>query len=175
MILMLRAATPADAAAIAQFHVTIWRETYRDLAPPNIFNAMDVPTRLKRWSGILADPSRATLLAEIDGALAGFAMCGPPGDAIFGARGEVKNLFVGRAFARRGIGRALLARMPASLRARGHPGVGLGVVVGNQPAIEFYEAMGARQIGTYTDAGPMWRSDNLAYVWDDLATLIARG
>src|SRR5262245_17462736 len=127
--MQMRLAMPADAAMIAPFHVAIWRETYRDLAPPGIFQAMDVATRLARWQGILADPTRVTLLAEIDGALAAFGLCGPPGDAIYGARGEIKNLFVGRAFARRGIGQRLMGEMAAILSARGHAGLGLGVVV----------------------------------------------
>ncbi len=38
-------------------------------------------------------------------------------------------------------------------------------------AIAFYEALGGRKIGAYTDAGPMWRSDNLLYIWDDLRRL----
>lgn len=33
MTLHIRAATPDDAAAIAPFHVAIWRDTYRELAP----------------------------------------------------------------------------------------------------------------------------------------------
>ena len=48
------------------------------------------------------------------------------------------------------------------------------VVVGNAPAIAFYEALGGRKAGAYTDPGPMWRSENLFYVWDDLAPLMAR-
>jgi ribosomal protein S18 acetylase RimI-like enzyme len=170
----IRFALPTDAAAIAPFHVAIWRETYRDLAPPAIFDAMDVSTRLARWQATLADPSRATLIAEVDGTLAGFGLCGPPVDRIYGDRGEIKNLFVGRSFARRGIGQRLMGEMAATLAARGHTGLGLGVVVGNAPAIAFYEALGGRQAGAYTDPGPMWRSDNLFYVWDDLAPLIAR-
>ena len=171
MTFTVRAATPADAATIAPFHVAVWRETYRDLAPPLVFNTMDVDVRLQRWQGILADPTRTTLLAEVDGALAGFGLCGPPGDSVFGAHGEIKNLFVGSAFARRGIGRRLMGEMARILQERGHTGVGLGVVVGNAPAIAFYESLGGRKAGTYTDPGPMWRSDNLLYVWDDVAAL----
>jgi ribosomal protein S18 acetylase RimI-like enzyme len=171
MTLVIRAATPDDAAAIAPFHVAIWRDTYRNLAPANIFQAMDVATRLKRWQGILADPTRATFLAEADGAMAGFGLCGPPGDAMFAGCGEIKNLFVGRDSARRGIGKRLMAEMAAILQARGHHGIGLGVVVGNTPAIAFYEALGGRKIGVYVDPGPMWRSDNLLYIWDDLRGL----
>jgi ribosomal protein S18 acetylase RimI-like enzyme len=171
MAFTLRPATLADAPAIASFHVAIWRETYRDLAPPLVFAAMDVAVRLKRWQSLLADPTRTTLLAEIGGDLAGFGLCGPPGDPIFGAYGEIKNLFVGSAFARRGIGRRLMAEMARILEGCGHAGIGLGVVIGNRPAIAFYESLGGRKAGAYIDSGPMWRSDNLLYVWDDVAAL----
>lgn len=171
MTFTVRAATPADATTIATLHLELWRDTYRDLAPPDVFNAMDLAVRLKRWHATLADASRATLLAEVDGALAGFGLCGPPSHPLYGSRGEIKNLFIGSAFARRGIGRRLMAEMAGILSGRGHAGIGLGVVVGNTSAIAFYEKLGGRRAGAYTDPGPMWRSDNLLYVWDDAAAL----
>jgi hypothetical protein len=54
------------------------------------------------------------------------------------------------------------------LRQRHHRAIGLGVVVGNDAAIVFYEALDGIQIGRYVDPGPIWRSDNLIYVWDDI-------
>ncbi|MBW8727915.1 MAG: GNAT family N-acetyltransferase [Inquilinus limosus] len=137
--------------------------------------ALDVARRQARWEAILADPAQIALVAEIGGVLAGFGLAGPPGDPAYGDRGEVKYLYVGRDFARRGLGRRLLAAMAAALVERGYPALGLGVVVGNDPAIAFYEAQGGRRIGAYTDPGPLWRSDNLLYAWDDLKALAARG
>jgi len=171
MTFTLRTATPADAQTIAALHLAIWRDIYRDLAPPEVFAAMTLAVRLERWHGILAAPSRATLLVEVNGTLAGFGLCGPPSHPIFGARGEIKNLFVDSAFARRGLGRRLMGEMAAILAARGHAGIGLAVVIGNTQAIAFYESLGGRLAGTYTDPGPLWRSDNLFYVWDDAAAL----
>ncbi|MGK9230616.1 GNAT family N-acetyltransferase [Inquilinus limosus] len=173
--MILRPAVPADAPALAALHVAVWRDTYRDLAPPEAAAALDVPRRQARWQAILADPAQIALVAEIDGALAGFGLAGPPGDPAFDDRAEVKYLYVGRGFARRGIGRRLLAALAAALATRGYAALGLGVVVGNDPAIAFYEAQGGRRIGAYTDPGPLWRSDNLLYGWDDLAALAARG
>ncbi|WP_395672583.1 GNAT family N-acetyltransferase [Inquilinus sp.] len=156
-------------------HVAVCRDTYRDLAPASAMGALDLARRQARWEAILADPAQIALVAEVDGALAGFGLAGPPGDPAYGDRGEVKYLYVGRDFARRGLGRRLLAAMAAALAERGYPALGLGVVVGNDPAIAFYEAQGGRRIGAYTDPGPMWRSDNLLYAWDDLTALAARG
>jgi ribosomal protein S18 acetylase RimI-like enzyme len=163
----IRPAAPADAPALARLHTAVWRATYRDLAPKAIFDALGEAHRLKRWTEILADTSGASaaFVAEA-GPLVGFGLCGPPGDPAFGGRGEVKLLYVDQGHARRGIGRLLLDTMTRWLRARGYAGVGLGVVVGNDPAIAFYEALGGRLIGRYVDPGPAWRSDNLVFAWD---------
>lgn len=172
---VLRPAWPADAAAIAEIHVDVWRRTYRDLAPAAAFDALDVPRRRAQWDRILGDPDQIALVADGDGTLAGFALAGPAGEPVFDGRAEVKFLYIGHAFARQGLGRRLLAALAAAVRDRGGSGIGLGVVAGNDRAIAFYEAMGGRRIGAYTDPGPLWRSDNLAYAWDDLAALAAKG
>ena len=54
--------------------------------------ALDVARRQARWEGILADPAQIALVAQVDGALAGFGLAGPPGDTAFGDRGEVLSL-----------------------------------------------------------------------------------
>ena len=169
----LRAAAPDDALAIATLHVDVWRVTYRGLAPAPAFVALDVGRRHERWKLLLADAAHLTLVAELSGTLAGFGLAGPPTDPVFGDRAEVKNLYVGLDFARRGLGRSLLAALAAAMRERGHSGLALGVVAGNDPAIAFYRALGGREIGAYTDPGPLWRSRNLVFAWDDLDTLAA--
>ena len=172
-MILLRPARPADAPALARTHVTVWRRTYRDLAPQSAQDALDEARRLAFWTGALGDPARPGLIlaAESGGAVVGFASGGPATEAVFAGRAEVKHLYVDDAHARRGIGRRLLAALCADLWAGGARGIGLGVVVGNDPAIAFYEAMGGRRQGRYTDPGPLWRSDNWLYVWDDPARL----
>ena len=91
-----------------------------------------------------------------------------------GERWEVKHLYVDGALARRGLGRALLGRIAGRLAERGRRGVALGVVVGNDPALAFYAALGGRIVGRYADPGPLWRSDNLIVAWEDAADLAAR-
>ena len=64
-----------------------------------------------------------------------------------------------------------MRELAAQLAAFGYSSAALGVVVGNEPAITFYRSLGGRMIGQYTDPGPIWRSDNLIFVWDDLSLL----
>jgi ribosomal protein S18 acetylase RimI-like enzyme len=169
----LRPAEAGDAEAIAELHVAVWRATYGKLAPEHCHRILDVPYRLARWHEILSAPTpdRAVLIAQCDGRLAGFGMCGAPGDPAFGTHGEIKHLYVGRDWRRRGIGRLLLGAMASRLRDLGYSGVALGVVAENRPARTFYEALGGIEIGAYTDPGPHWRSRNLIYAWSHLDAL----
>ena len=173
MMIDVRAGRCSDAPELARLHVAVWRETYRDLAPAEAVRVLDEARRLAFWTGLLqglrqGSMVRTVLLVAVrDGAVAGFALGGPATEAAFAGRAEVKYLYVDRRHARQGIGRRLLAALCAALRADGASGIGLGVVVGNDPAIAFYEAMGGRCQGRYVDPGPIWRSENLLYVWDD--------
>lgn len=173
----LRPAVPADAERIAALHAAVWQATYRDLATPAALAALTEAHRLRQWRQALAEPDAetVTLVAEIEQRIVGFVRAGLAKEPLFGGRGEIKYLYVDQAQARRGIGRLLLARVAQILQAQGHDALALGVVAGNEPAIRFYEVLGGRLIGRYTDPGPLWRSDNLLYAWDDLTALTGTG
>jgi ribosomal protein S18 acetylase RimI-like enzyme len=176
MTISIRSAQEADALLIARLHFHTWRETYRGLAPQAAINAVTEEVRLDRWQRMLASKGgeQTILVAEVDGQLAGFGMAGPASHKIFQSRAEIKFLYVGAAFMRRGVGRKLLLHLARHMKEAGYSGIGLGVVAGNNPAITFYNEMRGTRVGNYTDPGPIWRSDNYLYVWDDLPALIAQ-
>ncbi|WP_368042343.1 N-acetyltransferase family protein [Burkholderia pyrrocinia] len=171
----IRSANIDDAQAIADFHVKVWRHTYRDLAPAQAHAVLDEHYRGKKWQEKLAsnDGSQLVLVAETDDRIVGIGAAGAPSEPIFDGRGEIKFLYVDPEFKRRGIGRTLLAQLAAHLSGLRYRGAALSVVNGNASAIAFYEALNARFAGEYVDAGPIWRSHNIVMVWDDLANLIS--
>ena len=164
----IRKAGPSDAERAAAFHVAVWRETYRHLAPPEAHRLLDEARRVPAWrevsSGRTAD--RAAWLAEADGVLLGLLAVVPPSLAAMSGRGEIKWLYVGAGARRSGLGKRLLAVAFDAFRRQGLPGAALTVVRGNFPAIRFYEAMGDRRLGPMTDPGPIWKSEGWIYVWD---------
>lgn len=168
-----RDATAGDAADIAALHVAVWRHTYRDLAPKAAYDQLDEPLRRARWTALLDDPAPGQFvhLAIVQDRLAGFGMLMPSDQPAFAGRHEIKFLYVSDQHRRLGIGRQLMRAMAREALRQGAPGVALGVVEGNQPAIAFYERLGGTHVGRYTDAGPLWRSVNLVYAWDDLSSL----
>lgn len=167
----IRAATRADAQAIAELHVAVWCATYRDLAPAEAVRILDVPYRLPRWVEMLRKSERVVLVAEISGRIVGIGTAGAAGPEL-GDHGEILYLYVDPAFERRGIGRALMQRLAIILQQQGYKSVALGVVDGNRPAIDFYTKLGGRAAGYMIDPGPIWRSRNLIIVWDDLNALL---
>jgi ribosomal protein S18 acetylase RimI-like enzyme len=172
--LSIRSAKLADAQAIGDFHVKVWRHTYRDLAPAESYVVLDEAYRGKRWTKKLSspEPGQLVLIAEIAGRIVGIGSAGLPSEPIFAGRGEIKFLYIDPDFQRRGVGRALLSRLATHLKAMQFQGAALSVVKGNDSALAFYTALHGRPMGKFIDPGPIWRSDNLVLVWDDLEVLI---
>ena len=81
-------------------------------------------------------------------------------------RGEIKHLYIARSDQSRGLGRLLFNAASSYLESIDAPGVALGVVDEYDRAIAFYERLGGKHVGEYTDPGPLWRSRNLIYAWD---------
>lgn len=172
----LREAQLADAPAIARLHLRSWRDAYRALAPAEAYETLTEAVRLARWTAILSEPQshHRIFVAQAGGSLLGIGMAAPPSEAAFGPRGEVRSLYVDPDAKRMGVGRRLLGVVAGQLADWGYRGAALGVVAGNAPAIAFYESLGARSAGGYLDPGPLWRSENIALVWDDARDLADR-
>lgn len=165
--LVCRTATLADAEPVARFHVAVWQETYRDMAPPEAIARLGVERRLAAWRDTLADPDprRVTVIAQQDGQIVGLVSTGPTQAPLYAGRGEIKHLYVSADARRLGLGAALLTQGRDALAQAGFPGAALGVVRENARARAFYAAQGGREIGTFTDPGPLWRSDMILIAW----------
>jgi ribosomal protein S18 acetylase RimI-like enzyme len=163
----IRPAIADDAQDLAAFHVRIWRETYRGVAPAEAYALLDEARRCDRWRASLSGekPGMRTLLATLDGRIVGFVAFGPPGAEIFGDMGEVMHLYVDSALAGRGLGKRLLGLAFDGLAAAGYRRAGLAVVAENANARAFYRAQGGAEIGKFTDPGPLWRSENVLVAW----------
>jgi diamine N-acetyltransferase len=90
-------------------------------------------------------------IAEWDGAVAGYALWFANFSTFRGCKGlYLEDLYVRPAFRKRGIARALLARLAQECATRGWPRMEWAVLDWNQPAIDFYQSLGAR-------VAPDWR------------------
>jgi ribosomal protein S18 acetylase RimI-like enzyme len=153
----IRAATVADAHAIAEVHVEGWRWGYRGLLPDAVIDALDVAERERQWVKGFTDDWRdgdACVVAERGGRIVGFAACGPAADehvAPPARAGEVYSIYLRDGVQGTGVGRALFAEVERALRDHGFERAVLWVLEDNALARRFYEAAGWRWDGTRSD------------------------
>jgi GNAT superfamily N-acetyltransferase len=96
-------------------------------------------------------PAAEVLIAEVDGAPAGFALFFTSFSTFVGRPGiYLEDLFIRPAFRGRGIGRAMLARIAQTALQRGCGRFEWAVLDWNERAIGFYRRLGARPMSDWT-------------------------
>ena len=157
----------ADLDAVVAFHVRLWRDTYRAMAPEEALAALDETRRRPTWQAVLSQPKQGqqTWVAEQQGEIVGLLAFGPPSHEAFNGAGEIKHLYVAPEAKRDGLGRKMLKLAFEELSTAGFDRAALAVVKQNTPAILFYQAMDGQETGAFTDPGPLWQSENLVFEW----------
>lgn len=170
----MRLAAPADAQAIARVHRASWRSTYGGILPDAVITAHAERRSESTWRRQLAArvPEAATWVAELDGALVGFASVGPARHRLEGLESEIYALYVLREAQRRGVGRALVSESARHFVRHAHFGFYLWVLKANRARM-FYETLGGREIGEKTERLGLHAFAQVAYGWHDLTGLVA--
>lgn len=141
---MIRSATEADAPKVAALVNAI-----NSLAgtPPR----MPMTAEIVRRDLLGANAKAMLLVAEIDGAVIGFATAGAIYDA--GRMADavmLLDLYVEPAYRRRGAAHALMAALAAEATRRGAGCLWWGVDEGDDEATAFYRAIGAVSEGRFS-------------------------
>jgi len=165
-VVLIRPATPGDAAAIAALRAQSWQAAYTGIIPAEVLavwtgeqmvaeNADRIAA--ERWR-IMIVAAPAGQPAGADGEIIGFAAAGPeraknalpvpPGpEAGQPARTELYAIYVAPAHWSSGAGRALLAEELERARAAGSGWISLWVLEDNVRARRFYERSGFADTG----------------------------
>ncbi len=160
--LLVRRATPQDAAGIARVHVRGWQVGYRGLVPDAVLDALSPTDRAVTWRARLEHPAAtdATTSVVVDrDEVLGFASVGAARDAdATPTTFELWALYVDPGRWRTGVGGALDDAVTDQLRALGAARATLWVLTQNHRARAFYESRGWEAEGaTRVDrrAGPV--------------------
>jgi GNAT superfamily N-acetyltransferase len=171
-----RNATARDVDAIAQLHVDSWRRNYRGAYSDAFLDGDVVADRMAVWMARLAQPApnACTVVAEVDGAVVGFAHTILDDDPTWGAL--LDNLHVVHDLKGRGVGTRLMAETAVTVLERApSTGLYLWVLEGNTRARAFYAARGGRCVGQQVSEPPGGGAIvGLRYVWPDPALLLLR-
>lgn len=148
----IRIARTSDAGDIAALHVAAWRWAYRGLLADDVLADLNADEREPVWAELVGDPSVSVLVAERDGALAGFASgCASRDEDAAPGTGEVAAIYLDEDAAGTGLGIALFAGIQDELRTRSFMRASLWVLETNARARRFYEREGWRWDGSRSD------------------------
>lgn len=148
----VRAATPADACALAAVHRVTWRTAYAELLPAGVLDGLDAPQVQQAWADTVEGGATVLIAMEGDHPV-GFVVAGPaPASEVAAADGAlpadaahtalVSTLLVEPRWARRGHGGRLLAAAAAVLCDAGATR-GIAWVPAEDPAtLNFYRRAG---------------------------------
>lgn len=169
----IREATPADAPAIAHLHRETWRTTYTGILPADVIERQAGKRSEELWRSRLAaqSPPATTWVAEIGGAAAGFASCGPARHLLEGLEAEIYTLYVLPSRQRLGAGRALVRACARHFVRHGLFGFYLWVLKANRARL-FYEALGGEEAGEKSERLGQHSFAEVAYAWHDLTALV---
>jgi GNAT superfamily N-acetyltransferase len=143
-----RPAEVGDVEAIAALHADSWRRNYRGAYLDSYLDGDVLTDRLAVWGERITRPDASfrTIVAEHDGAFAGFAHTKLDDDPRWGAL--LDNLHVVHELKGRGIGTRLMAAVArAVLDATPSAGLYLWVLDVNVAAQGFYAALGGVEAG----------------------------
>ena len=145
---LIRPADPArDAAACAAIYAPFVTGNWVsfELEPPG---PEDMAGRIARYGA-----SHAWLVAELGGAVAGYAYGSPHRERAAYASSCDVAVYVDPALARQGIGRALYATLLPLLADKGCHAAFAGIALPNAGSIGLHEAMGFTPVGVYREVG----------------------
>lgn len=173
-----RQATADDAAAIAGLHAGSWRRHYRGAYLDSFLDGDVVADRMAEWADRLSRPQadRHTVVADLEGAVAGFAHVILDADPTWGA--YLDALHVRHDLKRHGIGARLIAETARAVaRRRPSTGLYLWVLEQNAAAQAFYAAQGGSNVerelsGPFPGGGYAY---SFRYAWPDLSRLAGPG
>ncbi|MFO1413800.1 MAG: arsinothricin resistance N-acetyltransferase ArsN1 family B [Burkholderiales bacterium] len=143
----VRPATPADAEAVCTI--------YNPFVTGTVVTFEETPVATDEMAARIAQVSRTHhwLVATAGGAVAGYAYAGPWRTRAAYREAAECSVYVAPAHARRGVARALYARLLALLRAQGiHTVIG-GIALPNDASVALHERMGFAPVAHFREVG----------------------
>ncbi|MFC4291216.1 GNAT family N-acetyltransferase [Sphingorhabdus arenilitoris] len=155
--LNIRGAQAKDAARCAEIYAPFVTDNW-------ISFEIDPPNEAEMARRILAyGTSHAWLVADMGGAIAGYAYGSPHREREAYATSADLAICVDAAYARQGIGRKLYTALFAKLKARHIHAVFAGIALPNAASIALHKAAGFSPVGVYREVG--WKMDG----WRDVS------
>src|SRR3954454_19933196 len=174
-LIEVRPAKAADAAAVASTHDEAWRSAYQGIIPGAELEKLINRRGPQWWDSAIRKGSRVSVLVFGD-KVAGYANYGRNRARSLHFDGEVYELYLRPEFQGLGFGRRLFQSGKRDLAPRGLKSIVVWAQAGrksmvvwalsdNDPAPEFYRALGGRMVARSSERFGPKSLDKVAFAW----------
>lgn len=163
-LIEIRRAKPSDAVAIANTHDEAWRAAYQGIIPGAELDKLINRRGPDWWDSAIRKGSRITVL-QFGDLIAGYANYGRNRARSLFYDGEVYELYLRPEFQGLGFGRRLFSAARKDLMQSGLRSIVVWALSDNEPAVEFYSALGGHAVARSSERFGEKTLDKVAYAW----------
>ena len=165
VLIEIRRAKPCDAVAIAETHDEAWRAAYQGVIPGIELDKLITRRGPEWWDSAIRKGSRIALLAFGD-KVAGYANYGRNRARSLFYDGEIYELYLRPEYQGLGFGRRLFTSARRDLGQSGLKSMVVWALSDNDPAVEFYKALGGKAVARSSERFGEKSLDKVAFAWN---------
>ncbi len=163
-LLESRRAKTTDAKDVADAHDEAWRAAYRGIIPGAELEKLVNRRGPEWWDSAIRKGSRITIM-QFGDQVAGYANYGRNRARSLFYDGEIYELYLRPEFQGLGFGRRLFTAARKDLVQSGLKSLVIWALSDNEPAMEFYRALGGRAVARSSEKFGAKTLDKVAYAW----------
>ncbi len=164
VLIEIRQARVADAAAIADTHDEAWRAAYQGIIPGAELNKLINRRGPQWWESAVRKGSRINLIMFGE-QVVGYANYGRNRAKSLSYEGEIYELYLRPEFQGMGFGRRLFNAARRDMAQSGLKNLVIWALTDNDPALEFYRALGGRMVARSSENFGTRTLDKVAFAW----------
>jgi ribosomal protein S18 acetylase RimI-like enzyme len=165
VLIEVRRAKAADAAAVAAAHDEAWRTAYQGIIPGPELDKLINRRGPEWWESAIRKGSRIAILVFGDH-VAGYANYGRNRARSLFYDAEIYELYLRPEFQGLGFGRRLFTAARRDLLQSGLKSLVVWALSDNESAVEFYRALGGRAVARSSERFGTRVLDKVAYAWN---------
>jgi len=165
VLIEIRRARASDAAAVADTHDEAWRGAYQGVIPGLELEKLVTRRGANWWDSAIRKGSRIAILAFGD-KVAGYANYGRNRARSLFYEGEIYELYLRPEYQGLGFGRRLFTSARRDLAQSGLKSLVVWALSDNDPAVEFYKALGGKAVARSAERFGEKSLDKVAFAWN---------